>query len=126
MDLVETAIAAAENAYAPYSDYRVGAALESADGPVFSGCNVESAAYSPTLCAERVALGAAVAAGHRGFLRCVVATENGGFPCGVCRQSLYEFAPELEIIVVTLAGDEVARTALSELLPEAFGPSQLD
>jgi homotetrameric cytidine deaminase len=118
--LEERAIAARERAYAPYSGYRVGAALEADDGRVFEGCNVENAAYSVTCCAERVALFSAVSAGARRFRRLVVsAAGRTPYPCGACRQALSELAPNLSITV--LAGDgERHEFALDELLPKPF------
>ncbi|HUF89500.1 MAG TPA: cytidine deaminase [Gemmatimonadota bacterium] len=107
-------------AYAPYSGYLVGAALEAADGRVFVGCNVENASYSVTCCAERSALFAAVSAGARSFRRIVVtAAGRGPYPCGACRQALAEFAPDLEVAVVTDAGDRREFT-LDQLLPHPF------
>jgi cytidine deaminase len=107
-------------AYAPYSGYSVGAALEALDGTVFTGCNVENASYSVTCCAERSALFAAVSAGARSFrLMVVTAAGREPYPCGSCRQALAEFAPELEVIVVT---DDGARHefTLDRLLPHPF------
>ncbi|HJU87218.1 MAG TPA: cytidine deaminase [Gemmatimonadota bacterium] len=111
---------ARSRAYAPYSGYSVGAALEAADGSVFTGCNVENASYSVTCCAERSALFAAVSAGVRSFRRMVVtAGGRAPYPCGSCRQALAEFAPELEVIVVTDDGARHAFT-LDRLLPHPF------
>jgi homotetrameric cytidine deaminase len=111
---------ARRRAYAPYSGYSVGAALEAADGTVFTGCNVENASYSVTCCAERNALFAAVSAGVRSFRRIVV-TAGGSFPypCGSCRQALAEFAPQLEVVVVTDDGGRYEFT-LDRLLPSPF------
>lgn len=126
-ELRERAAAAMEGAYAPYSGFRVGAALLSADGAVSVGCNVENASYPAGVCAERVALGAAVVDGHRQFLAIAIATEaeQPTPPCGVCRQALYEFAPDLVILSVTRGGRE-ARWSLGDLLPNAFTPHSLD
>ena len=107
-------------AYAPYSGYSVGAALETEDGSVFTGCNVENASYSITCCAERSALFAAVSAGHRSFRRIVVtAAGSAPHPCGSCRQALAEFAPRLEVVVVTDEG-EAHESSLDQLLPYPF------
>lgn len=116
-----------ERAYAPYSGFRVGCALLAADGRVFLGANVENAAYSPTICAERVALPAAVVAGVRDFTALAVVGSGDGpcTPCGVCRQVLYEFAPDLLVIAAGETG-EIARHHLGrDLLPHGFGPTRL-
>lgn len=124
--LARQAIDATRNAYIPYSHYPVGAALRAADGRVYTGCNVENASYPVTICAERTALVKAVSEGQRQFDLLVVATRNAGSPCGMCRQMLYEFAPELRIVTVNLAGVINADCRLSELLPNGFGPSSLE
>lgn len=121
-EAVTAALAAREWAYAPYSGYRVGAAVVADDGTVFPGVNVENASYGATLCAERVALGTMVAAGRRVLLAVAVATEDGATPCGLCRQVLTEFAPtssDVVIVCVDRAGTE-RRFSLRALLPEAF------
>ncbi|MFQ5678811.1 MAG: cytidine deaminase [Gemmatimonadota bacterium] len=120
-DLVRMALGAMEGAYAPYSDFRVGAALEAEDGRRFSGCNVENASYPVTICAERVALGAAVCAGARRFRRLALCASGGEpvSPCGMCRQALAEFGLDLEVVSVTPSGKH-ARWNLRELLPASF------
>ncbi|HIU16241.1 MAG TPA: cytidine deaminase [Candidatus Ventricola intestinavium] len=122
--LLEMAREARKFAYVPYSGYAVGAALLSEDGRVFTGCNVENAAYGNTLCAERTALVKAVSEGVRRFTKIAIASSGSApFPCGACRQSLYEFAPGLDVLV-TWDG-QVRKTTLAQLLPEGFGPSSL-
>ncbi len=125
--LRDEAARAMERAYAPYSGFRVGAALLAADGSIATGCNVENASYPAGVCAERVALGAAVTAGHREFLAIAIATEaqEPTPPCGICRQALVEFAPDLVVLSVTRGGGE-ARWTLRDLVPHAFTPHSLD
>ncbi len=122
--LLKAAFDARERAYAPYSRYHVGAALLTEDGEVFQGCNVENAAYSVSLCAERVAIFKAVSEGHHRLRAIAVVTENGGAPCGSCRQVMREFAPDLIILIADEQG-EVRRTTLADLLPDSFGPEDL-
>jgi cytidine deaminase len=123
--LVEAARRAQERAYAPYSRFRVGAALEGADGSVHVGCNVENASYGLGMCAERVALGAAVAAGVRSFTRVAVVTDADPpvSPCGACRQVLSEFAPDA--VVVSVGSRTTLSWRVAELLPAAFSRHQL-
>lgn len=123
--LVEAARAARERAYAPYSRFRVGAAVEADDGSVHVGCNVENASYGLAMCAERVALGAAVTAGARNFRRLAVVTDTDppASPCGSCRQVLNELAPEAEVVAVGPA--TTRRWRVAELLPDAFSRRQL-
>ena len=127
-ELAEIAYSMQERAYVPYSNYPVGAAILCADGTVFTGCNVENAAYGSSICAERTALLTAVSEGHRDdWVKIAVVTSgnDAGYPCGSCRQMLYEFAPDLKIIIG--GKDKVLSTiTLSELLPHGFGPSALD
>lgn len=124
--LREAADRARAHAWCPYSRYPVGAALEADDGRIFPGCNVENAAYPSGVCAERVALGTAVAAGARRFVRLVItsAAADPTPPCGMCRQALVEFAPALDIVAVTPDG-RTATWSLAQLLPSPFTPSSL-
>jgi cytidine deaminase len=123
-DLLAEAIEAREFAYAPYSNYKVGAALLTSDGQIYRGCNIENAAYSPSTCAERTAIFKAVTEGNHEYEAIAVVTSDGGAPCGVCRQVMREFAPNLTVIIGDLAGNyQVYR--LSELLPDSFGPENL-
>lgn len=124
--LVQRAREVMTHAYAPYSNFHVGAAIESADGRVFTGCNVESASYGLTICAERMALGAAVAAGARALKRVVVTTavDPPAAPCGACRQLLGEFGLTTEVFAVGPASER--RWTLAELLPDAFTRASLD
>ena len=125
-DLVSQARAAMRQAWAPYSKFKVGAAIEAEDGRVFVGCNVESASYGLTICAERMALGAAVVAGARKPRRVVVATEVDppAAPCGACRQLLVEFGLDLEVVAVGPKTER--RWTLGQLLPDAFMRESLD
>ncbi len=125
--LMELAVSMMERAYVPYSHFPVGAALECSDGTVFTGCNVENAAYGATICAERTAVVKAVSEGRRDFVRIAVAGGSDDFcyPCGTCRQVLYEFAPDMEVICLN-AKREAAKLPLRELLPHGFGGSHLD
>ena len=125
--LVDLAFTMLERAYVPYSHFPVGAALLCAGGAVFTGCNVENAAYGSCICAERTALVKAGSEGRRdGFVKLAVVGrgEDYCWPCGACRQMLYEFAPELTVLVARGDGDFV-QVSLSELLPHGFGPSSL-
>ena len=126
--LVNLAFTMLERSYVPYSHFPVGAALLCADGTVFTGCNVENAAYGSCICAERTALVKAVSEGHRDdFVKLAVVGrgEDYCWPCGACRQMLYEFAPGLAVLVARGDGGFV-RLSLSELLPHGFGPSSLN
>jgi len=118
--LIDVARQALARAHAPYSGFRVGAALEAADGRIFSGCNVENASYGLTVCAERVAVVTAIAAGATEFRRLLIMTEAGppAAPCGACRQVLAEFGTDLQI--ESRSGMEERRWSLGELLPDAF------
>lgn len=124
-ELLKIAINAREKAYAPYSDFFVGAALLCDDGSVYVGCNIENASYTPTCCAERVALFKAVSEGKRGFKKIAIVGGKQGevtelcYPCGVCRQVLSEFCADTLEIIVGTEGD-ISVTTLGELLPNAF------
>jgi cytidine deaminase len=123
--LIRDARVAGERAYAPYSRYYVGVALRTTNGITYLGCNVENASYPAGICAERVALVKAVSEGERQFDALAVVTRDGGAPCGICRQMLYEFAPQLRVIIARTDGHVVFDGTLSELLPLGFGPSHL-
>ncbi|CAN5640049.1 cytidine deaminase [soil metagenome] len=114
-------------AYAPYSNFLVGAALLTEDGTVFEGCNVENAAYPATICAERAALVSAVAAGHRRFSALAVIGSGDGptTPCGICRQVLFEFAPNLVVHAAGVDGATKTFALAADLLPDGFGPHRL-
>jgi cytidine deaminase len=123
--LISAARRAQAQAYAPYSKFRVGAALEGTDGTVFLGCNVENASYGLTICAERAAICAAVSAGVTRFRRAVVVSDVDppAAPCGACRQVLAEFG--LDLPIEGVGSKTTVRWRLSDLLPAAFGPEQL-
>lgn len=127
LELVQKALDMRAYSYAPYSHFRVGAALESQDGQVFTGCNVENAAYGSTICAERTALVKAVTEGVTHFRRIAIAgdSEDYCWPCGACRQMLREFGTELEVLVANRNG-AYQRLRLDELLPHSFGPATLN
>ena len=119
--LVAEARAARGNAYAPYSKYPVGAAIQTQAGKIYPGANVENASYPVGLCAERVALFSAAAAGEREFRAIAVVTRDGASPCGACRQALAEFGIEWEVIFADEKGEIRAAITLEKLLPMAFG-----
>ena len=125
-ELVERALEATNGAYAPYSNFYVGAALRLADGTIVTGANQENAAFPSGTCAERTAIAKAVSEGHRSFRRIAIAgrCEQLCVPCGTCRQVLREFAPDIEVICLNGKG-EARHFALKELLPESFGPEYL-
>lgn len=124
--LIEAAKEARKWAYAPYSQYPVGAALFTASGRIYEGVNVENAAFPMTICAERVAIFKAVSEGEREFRAIAVVTKNGGSPCGACRQVLAEFGLETVVIIADEQGRLVRETTVAELLPGSFGPPDLD
>lgn len=123
--LVEAAVQARRWAYAPYSNYAVGAALLTESGKIYDGVNIENAAYPTTICAERVAVFKAVSEGERSFSAIAVVTSNGGTPCGSCRQVLAEFGVDTVVIIADVNGQVVAEMTVAELLPGAFLPSDL-
>lgn len=122
--LLEAALAAREHAVAPFSKFRVGAAVEAEDGSVFTGCNIENASYGLTMCAERVAVFKALSEGARAFRRIAIAadTEKLTPPCGPCRQILWEFCRDAEVVLVNLEGTTES-FRMSDLLPRAFDAS---
>jgi cytidine deaminase len=123
--LIHQAAAAREQAYAPYSHYKVGAALLTESGEVYVGCNVENAVYPLSMCAERSAVFRAVCRGERGFVAIAVVTENGGAPCGSCRQVLREFGEEILVLIADADGTW-RETTVTELLPDSFSAVDLD
>jgi len=123
--LIDLANEARRRAYVPYSNYPVGAALRTKSGKVFTGVNVENAAYPTTMCAERTAVFSAVTAGEREFEVIAVATENGGSPCGSCRQVLAEFGLDTIVLLADGEGKLTLETTVRELLPGAFTPEHL-
>ncbi|SFH86716.1 cytidine deaminase [Planctomicrobium piriforme] len=125
-ELISAARRASELAYAPYSRFPVGAALRTASGKIFSGCNVENASYGLSMCAERNAIFQMVAAGETRFEAIVISTptQTVTAPCGACRQVLFEFGPQAQVLCIC-AGEACLETTISELLPHAFGPGNL-
>lgn len=123
--LIEAAIDARQWAYAPYSNYMVGAALLTTSGRIYDGVNVENAAYPASICAERVAVFKAISEGERNFVALAVITANGGSSCGSCRQVLAEFGLDTTVIIADTEGNVFREATVDELLPEAFGPSYL-
>lgn len=128
-ELFDMAVAARENSYSPYSGFRVGAALLTADGNVYTGCNIENAAFTPTVCAERVAIFKAVSNGETEFKQIAVVggsdeVADGVFPCGVCRQVMVEFC-DSDFIITVLKDGEVRDYTLGEILPHSFSGDDL-
>lgn len=123
--LIDQARSAQAYAYVPYSHYPVGAALLTASGAIYSGCNVENASFGATICGERTAAVKAVSAGDQDFRAIAVVTRNGASPCGICRQVLYEFGPEMTVIMADEAGQITWEGPLSDLLLHGFGPKKL-
>lgn len=124
--LFRLACEARENAYAPYSNFKVGACILTENGKVFKGCNFENASFGATICAERCAAACAIAAGEKRFSAIAIAAASAAWPCGICRQVLREFActPDMPVIAGSADGTYAIKT-LSELLPESFGPEYL-
>ena len=126
--LIEEAYEAKKNAYVPYSNFPVGAALLTEDGKIYRGCNIENAAYTPTNCAERTAFFKAVSEGERKFRAIAVAGNTGDylFPCGVCRQVMMEFCdPKTFKVILAVSKEQYDVYTLEELLPQGFGPANL-
>ncbi len=123
--LIQAAAEALQWAYAPYSHYPVGAALLAASGRIYTGVNVENAAYPSSICAERVAVFKAVSEGERQFTGIAVVTQNGGSPCGACRQVLAEFGLDTAVIIADQNGKVTLDTTVAGLLPASFGPDSL-
>ncbi len=125
-ELKKLAVSMLDMAYCPYSHFPVGAALECTDGTVYTGCNIENASYPVGSCAERTAVSKAISEGHRDFARIVVAanTDNFCVPCGMCRQFLQEFSPNMEIVCMNRAGESTS-FKLSDMLPFGFDGSCL-
>jgi len=132
-ELIRFAIMARDNAYAPYSGYFVGAALLTEEGNVYTGCNIENASYTPTICAERTAIYKAISENEHRFIKIAIAGSPKGdiiqyaFPCGVCRQVMMEFMnPESFQVLVAISENDFKKYTLKELLPEGFGPNNLN
>lgn len=124
--LIQKAREGQRNAYAPYSHYRVGAAVLTKSGKIYNGCNVENASYGLCNCSERTAVFKAVSEGEREIEVIVIMTKDGALSCGACRQVLNEFNPHMIVIAVDEKGNVQAETTVAKLLPSAFGPSNLD
>jgi len=124
--LIKIANEARSQAYAPYSNYRVGAALRTTDGRIFTGVNVENAAYPTSICAERVAVFKAISEGAHRFEAIAVVTDSGGSPCGACRQVLAEFGLDTLVLIADCKGRLIQETTVAGLLPDAFTPADLD
>ncbi len=123
--LIDLARDAQQRAYVPYSHYPVGAALLTSTGKIYQGCNIEIASYGATVCGERTAAFKAVSDGERDFEAVAVVTSNGASPCGICRQVLFEFGPEMTVILADMEGQIVWEGPLTTLLPLGFGPKKL-
>ncbi len=124
--LIDAANEVRKYAYVPYSNYPVGAAVRTRGGRVYTGVNVENAAYPQTICAERTAVFKAVSEGEREFEAIAVVTSNGGSPCGGCRQVLAEFGLDTIVLIANGEGELVKQTTVADLLPDAFTPAHLE
>ena len=124
-ELIDLGNTARQRAYVPYSNYPVGAALRTKTGRIYTGVNVENAAYPQTMCAERVAVFKAISDGEKEFEAISVVTDNGGSPCGGCRQVMAEFALDMIVLMADGSGKLIKETTVRELLPEAFTPNHL-
>lgn len=125
-ELIRYALEAQKKSYSPYSNFKVGAALLTEEGKVFTGCNIENAAYSPTICAERTAIVKAVSEGYRDFKKiAIVGGDDGAFPCGVCRQVIREFSETINIIIAK-SEEDYREYSLEDILPNSFGPNDLE
>ena len=125
LELISQAMEARAHCYAPYSRFPVAAALLGVSGRIYRGVNVENASYGLTICAERVAIASAVAAGENDFQKIAIVVKGGGSPCGACRQVMNEFSPGLRVLMADETGVLIREACLSDLLPEAFGPHSL-
>ncbi|HHV38083.1 MAG TPA: cytidine deaminase [Tepidimicrobium sp.] len=124
--LIKKALEARQRSYSPYSKFRVGAALLTEDGRIFTGCNIENAAYSPSICAERTAIFKAVSEGYTAIRAIVIVGDSDyTYPCGVCRQVIREFGKET-IIIIANSEDDYREYKLKDLLPNSFGPEDLE
>ncbi|MCZ6671430.1 MAG: cytidine deaminase [Verrucomicrobia bacterium] len=124
--LLNAAVGASDRAYAPYSKFKVGAAVLAKSGKIYTGCNVENASYGLTVCAERVAVFKAISEGDKELEALALSAEGGAYPCGACRQVLQEFNPNLRIFLGDSEGQLVAESSLKDLLPKPFGPECLE
>lgn len=124
-ELIQIAQEIREKAYAPYSNYTVGTALLTKNGKIYTGVNIENASYPLSICAERTAMFKAISEGERDFDTIVIATKNGGSPCGACRQVMIEFAPEMTVITTDELGNISMLASVNEILPGAFNSKKL-
>jgi len=126
-EIIEKAVEAREKAYVPYSNFLVGAAVRTKEGKYFTGCNIESASFTPTICAERTAISKAISEGYKDIeaIAVVGSFEDYTFPCGVCRQFIVEFGKDIEVIVAKNT-EEYKVYKISDLLPHSFGPEDIE